>query len=57
MQETGVRSLGWEDSEEEGMAIHSNTLAGKIPSTEPDMLHSMDGKESDRTEVTDHTSR
>ena len=43
MQETGVRSVGWEDSEEEGMAIHSSTLAGKIPRTEePDRLHSME---------------
>ena len=27
MQETQVRSLGWEDPLEEGMATHSNTLA------------------------------
>ena len=27
MQETRVRSLGWEDTLEEGMATHSNTLA------------------------------
>ena len=34
MQETGVRSLGWEDPLEEGMATHSSTLAYRIPWTE-----------------------
>ena len=28
--ETWVRSLGWEDILEEGMATHSNTLAWRI---------------------------
>ena len=27
MQETWIRSLGWEDPQEEGMAIHSSILA------------------------------
>ena len=27
----GVRSLGWEDPLEEGMAIHSSILAWRIP--------------------------
>ena len=31
MQETLVRSLGWEDSLEEGMATHSSILVWKIP--------------------------
>ena len=31
MQETWVRSLGWEDSPEEGMATHSSILAWRIP--------------------------
>ena len=31
MWETWVRSLGWEDPLEEGMATHSNTLAWRIP--------------------------
>ena len=30
MWETWVRSLGWEDSLEEGMATHSSILACKI---------------------------
>ena len=33
MQETSVRSLGWEDLLEKGMAIHSSTLAWRIPWT------------------------
>ena len=31
MWETWARSLGWEDSLEEGMATHSNILAWEIP--------------------------
>ena len=34
MQETCVRSLGWEDSLEEGMATHSSILAWRITWTE-----------------------
>ena len=30
MQETWVRSLGWEDPLEKGMATHSSILAWKI---------------------------
>ena len=42
MQETGVLSLGWEDPLEKEMAIHSSTLAWKIPWTEePGRLQSM----------------
>ena len=33
MQETVVRSLGWEDSLEQGIATHSSILAWKIPWT------------------------
>ena len=31
MQETLVRSLGWEDPLEKGMATHSSILAWRIP--------------------------
>ena len=31
MQETWVRSLGWEDALEEGMATHSSILAWRTP--------------------------
>ena len=51
MQETCVRSLGWEDSLEEGMATHSSILAWRITWTEePGGLQSMGPKESDMTE-------
>ena len=33
MQETWVRSLGWEDSLEKGKATHSSILAWRIPWT------------------------
>ena len=42
MWETWVRSLGWEDPLEKEMAIHSRTIAWKIPWTEePGRLQSM----------------
>ena len=42
MWETWVQSLGWKDPLEKEMAIHSNTLAWKIPWTEdPATLQSM----------------
>ena len=45
MQETQVQSLGWEDPLEKGMAIHSSTLAWRIPWTEePSRLQSMGSK-------------
>ena len=51
MQETQVRSLGWEDLLEKEMAIHSSILAWKIPWTEePGGLQSMGLQESDMTE-------
>ena len=42
MWETRVQSLGWEDLLEKEMAIHSSTIARKIPWTEkPGRLQSM----------------
>ena len=42
MQEMQVRSLGWEDVLEEGMATHFSILAWRIPWTEePGELRSM----------------
>ena len=50
-----VRSLGWEDPLEEGMASHSSILAWRTPWTgEPGGLQSMGVTESDTTEVTEH---
>ena len=51
MRETQVRSLGWEDPLEKEMAIHSSTLAWKIPWTEePGRLQSMGSQRVDTTE-------
>ena len=42
MQETQIRSLGWEDPLEKEMATHSSILAWEIPGTEePGGLQSM----------------
>jgi len=42
MREIQVRSLGWEDPLEEGIATHSSILAWRIPWTEePGELQSM----------------
>ena len=42
MQETRVRSLGWEDPLEKGMTTHPSILAWRIPWTEePGGLQSM----------------
>ena len=42
MQETWIRSLGWEDPLEKGTVTHSSILAWKIPrAEEPGRLQSM----------------
>ena len=42
MQETHIRSLGWEDALEKGTGTHSRILTWKITWTEePDQLQSM----------------
>ena len=45
MQETWIRSPGWEDPLEEGRATHCSILAGRIPWTEepgrPRVVHSI----------------
>ena len=54
MQETQVRFLGWGDPLEKEMAIHSSTLAWKIPWTEePDRLQSTESQS--RTCLSDFT--
>ena len=52
MQETWVQSLGQEGPLEEGMAIHSNILAWRIPWTEKpgELQFIVSQKESDMTE-------
>ena len=52
-QETQIRSLGWEDPLEEGMATHSRILAWRIPwAEEPGGLQSM-GSQS-QTQLREH---
>ena len=56
MQETQVRSLGWEDPLEKGMAAHSSILAWRILWTEEPGGYSPQGhKESDTTEQRTHS--
>ena len=51
-QETRVQSLSWEVPLEKGMAIHSNTLAWRIPWTEkPGRLQSVESQS--RTRLSD----
>ena len=53
MWETWVQSLGWEDPLEKEMAIHSSTIAWKIPWTEePVRLH---GAAKRQTRLSDFT--
>ena len=55
MWETLVRSLGWEDPLEKGMALNSNILAWRIHGQRSQAGYSPWGcKKSDITEVTSH---
>ena len=57
LQETRVRSLGWADPLEEGMATHSSILAWSMPwIEEPGGLRPWGRKELDMTEVTEQGS-
>ena len=53
MWETWIRSLGWEDSLEEGMATHSSVLAWRIPKDRGAWRDAVHGgrKELDTTEL------
>ena len=56
MQETRVRSLGWEDPLKEEMTTLCSILSWKIPWTEePEMLQSMGVSKRDPTEQLTHT--
>ena len=57
LQETRVRSLGWADPLEEGMATHSSILAWSMPwIEEPGGLSPWGRKELDMTDVTEQGS-
>ena len=58
MQETWVRSLGWEDPLEKEMAIHSSILAWRIPWTEePGGLQSTGSQRVRHHGATKHTAQ
>ena len=55
MWEIWVQTLGWEDPQEEGMAIHPSILAWRGPWTvEPGGLQSMGSQRVRMTEATYH---
>ena len=57
MWETWVQSLGRQDPLEKEMAIHSSTLAWKIPWTEePGRLHTVHGVAKSQTRLSNFTS-
>ena len=57
MWETWTRSLGWEDSLENGMATHSSILAWRIPWVEEPWWATVLGdSESNRTEQINNES-
>ena len=53
MRETWVLSLGWEDSLEEGMAIHSSILAWRIPTDRGARQAAVHGVAKSRAQLTD----
>ena len=53
MQETCVRSLGWEDPLEEGMATHSSILAWRIPMDKGVWWVTVHGVTKSRTQLSD----
>ena len=55
MQETRVRSLGWEDPLEKEMATHSSTLAWRIPWREEPGRPLVHGIAKSRTRLGDFT--
>ena len=58
MQKIQVRSLGWEDPLEEGMAPHSSIFAWKIPlAEEPGGLQTVGPQRVGHNWVTKHVQR
>ena len=55
IQETWVRSLGWEDPLEEGKATHSSILAWRIPMDRGAWWTTVHGVAKSRTRLSDFT--
>ena len=53
MRETWIRSLGWEDPLEEGMATHSSILAWRIPMDKGAWWAVVHGVAMSRTQLSD----
>ena len=53
MQETWLKSLGWEDPLEEGMATHSSLLAWRIPMDRRAWQATVHGVTNSRTWLSD----
>ena len=53
MQETWIRSLGWKDPLEEGMATHSSILAWRIPMDRGSWRAAVHGVTKGRTRLSD----
>ena len=53
MHETWVRSLGWEDPLEKGMAIHSSILSWRIPIDRGAWQAAVRGVAKSRTRLSD----
>ena len=54
MQETWVRSLGWEDPLKKGMATHSSILAWRIPMDRGALWAADHGVTKNRTQLCDN---
>ena len=54
MQETWIRSLGWEDPLEEGMATYSSILAWRIPMDRGAWWATVYGVTKSRTRLSDY---
>ena len=51
MGETWIRTLGWEDSPEEGMATHSSILTWIIPMDKGALWATVHGFENSQTQL------
>ena len=56
MWETWVQSLGWEDSLEKGMAIHSSIVAWRIPRDRGDWWAIVHGVAKSWTQLSDEST-